>query len=940
MYHQPLVTFVFFVSGAAGLMFEIVWFHRCGLVFGNSIWAATIVLSSFMGGLAIGNALAARITRGRLDRLRLYAALEAIVGASGIALTYALPPLGTLVARLSAGASDLTVNVIRLGMAFVLMIVPTSAMGATLPVLVGGLTRTRLDFGRTVGRLYGWNTLGAVAGVVAAETLLIDTVGIAGSAWIAALLNFFAAAAATWTARGRSAPATSEGETEVGADERTALPILTAAFLAGAALLSLEIVWLRFLSMYVLTTTLAMSLMLAVVLAGIGIGGVVTSRWLARGRVPVTARPAAAIAFLASAATMAAYWTFQWTTSGAQIGGWPRVLWLATALAAPTATLSGALFTLLAAPVNRSIASPARASAWLTLANTTGAMCGPAITTFVLLPAIGMERTLFAVATIYAAIGIVALAGESAREWRTRPLGAAAAAAGVALIFFPFGTMAGTYFPRAAAPYAADGSQIVATRESPSETIFLMQQQWLGRRVYDRLVTNGFSMTGTGTAGVRYMRYFAYWPMLLHAAPIARALVICYGVGVTAGAVLDMPSVQRLDVAEISPAIVETSDIVYATGDHPLHDGRVRLHLEDGRFFLQSTRDRFDLITGEPPPPRTPGAVSIYTREYFQLIREHLAEGGITTYWLPVARPDPGTDVNTIVRAFCDVFADCSLWNATPSDFMLVGTRGAGRRVSDGSFGGAWSDVTLAARLRDAGFEQPEQIGATFLGDADYLRALTQSTPPVTDDFPQRLRPVPARPSLSDPRYRDDAAVMRLYSDVLDTDRARRAFAASPLVDRLWPASLARDTLPFFAYQRILNRVFREGPRPLLQIEDLHLLLTGTTLRTLPLWLLGSDAVKQRIAEASTVRSAATEYVLGLAALSARDYLRAAAHLGEAERRGAQDAAVRALQVYAMCVSGDTVTARQLAAGAPARTDEERHFWGWMNQTFGVNNGS
>src|SRR5439155_17294624 len=121
----------------------------------------------------------------------------------------------------------------------------------------------------------------------------------------------------------------------------------------------------------------------------------------------------------------------------------------------------------------------------------------------------------------------------------------------------------------------------------------------------------------------------------------------------------------------------------------------------DGRFFLQASRERYDLITGEPPPPRTPGAVNIYTREYFELIRERLAEGGITTYWLPVARPDPGTDVNTIVRAFCDVFDDCSLWNATPFDLMLAGTRHARGPVADASFSAAWNRRALAARLRE-----------------------------------------------------------------------------------------------------------------------------------------------------------------------------------------------------------------------------------------------
>src|SRR6185436_444107 len=140
-----------------------------------------------------------------------------------------------------------------------------------------------------------------------------------------------------------------------------------------------------------------------------------------------------------------------------------------------------------------------------------------------------------------------------------------------------------------------------------------------------------------------------------------------------------------------STGVVSASDAVYAAGESPLHDPRARLHIEDGRFFLQSTAARFDLITGEPPPPRTPGAVNIYTEEYFRLIHDRLADGGIATYWLPVARPDPGTDVTSIIRAFCDVFSDCSLWNATPFDLMLAGSRNPpARAVTQDEFTAPW----------------------------------------------------------------------------------------------------------------------------------------------------------------------------------------------------------------------------------------------------------
>ena len=152
-----------------------------------------------------------------------------------------------------------------------------------------------------------------------------------------------------------------------------------------------------------------------------------------------------------------------------------------------------------------------------------------------------------------------------------------------------------------------------------------------------------------------------------------------------------------------------------------------------------------------------------------------------------------------------------------------------------------------------------------------------------TEPHPQRLRPVPSRPSLSDPRYGVDPAVTRMYEAVIDPARARQAFAASPFIRRLWPERVIDATLLYFDHQRMLNRVFWEGGRPLRQIEHLHWLLTETPLRTLPLWMLGSDETKQAIGEAGDEGSSATAYARGLRALVSRDYRRAAAYLGEAE---------------------------------------------------------
>jgi hypothetical protein len=458
----------------------------------------------------------------------------------------------------------------------------------------------------------------------------------------------------------------------------------------------------------------------------------------------------------------------------------------------------------------------------------------------------------------------------------------------------------------------------------------------MGETVYNRLVTNGFSMTGTAVPGMRYMRYFAYWPMLLHNGPIRHALVVCYGVGVTAGAVLDLPSLETLDIAEISPDIVAMSDVIYAADRHPLRDPRVTLHVEDGRYFLASSKEKFDLITGEPPPPRTPGAVNIYTREYFQLIDDRLAEGGMVTYWLPVARPEPGTDVDTILRAFCDVFADCSLWNATPFDLMLVGGKHATGPVSDDQFRSPWQSPRLQAKLSEVGFERPEQIGATFVGDARFVGELVAGVPPLTDDFPHRLVPSPRRPSLSAPRSALDGAASARFQRVIDPARAREAFRSSSFIRERWPPDLIEKTLPFFEWQRVINQNFWEGGKPLAQIEDLHAVLTQTTLRTLPLWVLGSDEVKEQIAERAKAQTSETEYARGLRALAGRDYSAAFTAFLQTEQQGLRAPTIRALLVYSLCLANRIDEARLFSRGLDVHNAEERHFWEWMAKTFGV----
>lgn len=929
------------LSGAAGLTFQLVWVHRASLVFGVTLWAAAAVMSSFMAGLGVGSAAVAWFGTRVQRPLWLYAKLELVIAVSGILVTLALPVLSAHLPRAigSVVPSEAGAFVVVAAITFAVLLVPATAMGATLPLIVNALRSSHVRFGDLFGRLYGWNTVGAVLGVLGTEIVMVAWLGILGSALVAAALNAGAAALALhlhFTSRALS-------RRELSRPARPMSPygwrVISAAFLAGGSLLALEIVWVRFLSMFVIATTLTVSIMLCVVLAGIAGGGFTASIWVRRSAGAVAWLPGSLVT--AGATFLVSYSVFQWVTHGSLVSEPWRVLWFGMALTFPTAFLSGLTYTLAGEALIAEVSSETRAAGWLALASTAGAAAGPLVASLALLPQ-GMEQAFLAISGAYALAAALVLRhpriGGGSNMWRGAALGATALLG--AAVLFPFGLMERVYFVRSAQPYTGDGSTIVAVREGAAETVLLLEKSAAGRTVYHRLLTNGFSMTGTAVPGTRYMRYFAYLPMLLHGDQLRRVLVVCYGLGVTAAAAADIESAETIDVVETSRDIVAMSDVVYQHQKHPLEDPRVRLHFQDGRQFLQATEAQFDLITGEPPPPLAPGAVNLYTEEYFRLVRDRLSEGGIATYWLPVARGE-GANLAAVAKAFCNAFEDCSLWNATPADLMLVGTRNANERIPEHRLRAPWTTAPLRERFVQAGFERPEQIGATFIADAQMLRLLLADVEPLTDNYPRRLRLPFGKLPISDPRALFDHGGDAYLSGVLDTEQARHAFSSSVYIGRLWPTSVQRETLAYFDAQRVINRLFVKGANPLGHIEDLHYVLTRTDLERLALWLLGlgNHPVLSSVDSVGLDEGGAElQYVRGLRALATRKYASAALHFAEAERLGLGGS--RALQAYALALDGQRELARRLARDQQPSGPDAQHFWAWMWKTFGLDEAS
>ena len=410
----------------------------------------------------------------------------------------------------------------------------------------------------------------------------------------------------------------------------------------------------------------------------------------------------------------------------------------------------------------------------------------------------------------------------------------AAAVVLIGLALFPWGEMRTKYMSASASRFMRPDDRVVSVHEGVTGTLVHVAHRLHGLTLFDHLATNAYAMTANDFAARRYMKLFVYLPSMLHP-KLERALIVGYGIGNTAAALTADPRIKHIDVADISREILGMSTQMKAGPPrNPLSDARVRVHLEDGRQLLAGPGPKYDLITGEPPPPVIAGVVNLYTREYFELVRARLAEGGMTTHWLPLMNISAPA-AKSIIRGFCDAFPDCSLWHASARNVMLFGTRNAAPASEATRELRLWDDAETRLELQRVGLDQPESIGTNFIGDASYLQELTRDTPPLTDDQP-RLIQAPG------PREDRDA----LLWEWRDTKKARDRFLASPMIAKLFPGDLVTRTARQYENQRLINDLLFPEKTPVRQTQVLHQVLMGTRLKLPVLMILNSDPDVQR----------------------------------------------------------------------------------------------
>ncbi len=698
----PLLYLLFFLSGVSGLVYQVVWVRQFGNLFGNTVWSASLVTAIFMCGLGVGGLVAGRLAdrlHAREDGapLRLYAQVELGIAALGLLVALALPFVGRASGALSSYTPDATgwfvpsvaSQLWRYLLALVLLGPITLLMGGTLTLLIRHQVGTNVSTaGWHVGALYGVNTAGAALGAFLTDLALVPTLGVRGTQFLAVVLNATVGLVALLVLRRATAapraPAPAEPATEAPGDGRLVHLAGLALALSGFAAMGMEMLWFRFFSTLLGGFRSVFSLLLAVLLVGMWLGATLAGALVRRLGRPALLQGLSLMLLVVTSLGLLASVDADAVRAGVEAlsgDGWTRRLAEHRAHLAPMlfvvglpSVLMGMAFPLANALVQRASAAVGGRAGGLYLWNTAGAVLGSLGTGFVLLPALGMQRCMLALALL-SALALLPLALASGRVpggagLPLRQAGALLAVCVLALVGWsaqPADTLVRQGFPIA----TFDEVRVLATSEGPNETLLIAEVEGLGRALY----TNGHTMSGTVPRSQRYMRAMAHVPLLQQEAP-RRVVVICFGVGNTVHAASMHPSVERLDVVDLSRNVLSHAHHFASTNGNVLKDQRVSIFVNDGRQHLRMQPEgSYELITLEPPPIAFAGVGSLYSREFYELARSRLSPGGYVTQWLP-AYQVPADTTRAMVRAFLDVFPNGVLLAGYGAELILMGSNG------------------------------------------------------------------------------------------------------------------------------------------------------------------------------------------------------------------------------------------------------------------------
>jgi spermidine synthase len=748
---RALVLSCFFLSGAAGLIYQVAWAKSLALIFGGTVYAITTVLAVFLGGLALGSYWIGRWSEHRENPLRLYALLELGIAAFGAASLLNLAGVRTAYVHAFPWIGDSVTlrGAFRFLAAAVVLLPPTFLMGGTYPVLVRGLTAQSFALRLRVSRLYWINTIGAVAGALAAGFWLLPIFGGRSAVLAAAALNFAAGFIVLRTHGEKAAEPETKMKAPNSSDANGSRKLLLAAFaIVGATAMAYEIAWTRLLSIMFGSSTYAFTVMLATFLAGIALGSFVFEKWTKR-RVPdlcgfettQTLTALAALLFLIALPHLPEVVVGILRTTGNSFRG----LLLAQAIASAVAMLPAAIVfgfnfplvvSLVAEPRVDESTSESAAVGRAYAANTAGAIAGALLAGFWLLPSVGGFRLV----TIAAAANLLlafALAAGRKIAWVSFSAKLAISATLVAIVtsgaFYnrtlaTFG--AALYYPMHAQGVSlkemAETNDVLYAADGPTATVAVIQSEdYLALRIDGKVDASNLD--------TRTQLLLGHLPAFFYPHP-RRVLVIGFGSGMTLAALARYPEIEQLDCVEIEPRVIRAAAYLEKLNGGVLRDPRVHIILDDARDFLSTTRERYDVISSEPSNPWMAGIANLYTSEFYREARARLAPGGLFVQWVQGYSLEP-SDLRMVFRTFGTEFPHFTLWRGEVADYLLLGQSSSADPLSLERLRALWPQPNLQTDFKKLGLGRPEGLLAYHLLDDADLRRFAQDASFNTDNL-------------------------------------------------------------------------------------------------------------------------------------------------------------------------------------------------------------
>jgi spermidine synthase len=743
--HQnKLIYLLFFLSGISGLIYETVWLRVLIRVLGSTVYATSIVLSAFMAGLAVGSYFFGRFVDRYRNPLRLYALLELGVGITAIVLFFLFGQLIPLYHAIytSVGGARITLTFIQALILFGCLLVPTSLMGGTLPVLSTHTKLHKTAFTIRVGNLYGLNTLGAVLGVVGSGLFTLGSIGEMNTVFIGVFINLLVSLIAFSLSSAikipQAAPASSEAKAAVVSQKAkteyispyssfTRRMVLVAYALNGFAALAYEVVWTRMFQLHLGTSIYAFSMMLGVYLIGVALGSIWGGGYINKLKDPLGFFGFTQV-FIAFYSILGLYLFTIFKPVSTTIALF-NIIMLPVVMVLPITFVLGLIFPAVSRSYVEKEEEVGSGVGRLYSMNTFGCILGSLVCGFILIRVLGTKGTILALAGVNLVIGLAIALTSQARVKSSKYLKPVYAGLILSIllgIFSPDPFYA--VLKKEIYELLGEDMEIYYHKESVAATTTAFGSRIKPLSKY--LWINGIGMTFLCTE----TKLMAHLPLILNENP-QDILVVCFGMGTTLRSARVHKDLQ-CDVVELVPETYECYKYFHKDGHQVLADPRVHHFVDDGRNFLLMRDKKYDVITMDPAPPLwSAGTVNLYAQEFFELCRSRLKPGGIMSLWVP---PHAVTEVRMIMRTFQTVFPNATVWRGIQyPGFYLIGSVEP-LKINPERFRQAYQDKDILADLTewDNLVPTPEAMMGLYLLSPEELTAFVRGEPIITDNHP------------------------------------------------------------------------------------------------------------------------------------------------------------------------------------------------------------